>query len=102
MNDRVKMYCSSVDLVDELEKEVTQLKERVSYEISLRPRWAQGYSIDSIAAQGATSALHAIWDALGASNQTEAMRICESFRLLTAKTAPRTPAPAHPDPQDVL
>lgn len=65
--------CSS-----ETQSEVARLREQLAAEVARRPRWAQGFSDDSIAAQCSTNALHEIWEALGVKNQTEAM--CEIAR----------------------
>ncbi len=54
------------DGLAELERSVKTLE-------SLRPHWAQGYTSDSIAAQGSIASLAQLWDMLGATNQTEAV-----------------------------
>lgn len=49
---------------------------------ALRPVWAQGFSSDSVAAQGLGNAVSEMWGILGVKNQTEAM---ERLRFLTAE-----------------
>lgn len=58
--------------VEKLEREVKALE-------SLRPAWAQGWSSDSIAAQLASNAMLDMWEALGVSNQTDAMNRINSL-----------------------
>jgi hypothetical protein len=66
--------------ITELEAEVERLKGSLEVEIKLRPRWAQGYSSDSVAAQCAQDALYQIFEKLGVSNQTEAMQALEEIK----------------------
>ena len=61
------------------EGEVERLKGTLEAEIKLRPRWAQGYSSDSVAAQCAQNALYGIFKKLGVSTQTEAMQALEEM-----------------------
>jgi hypothetical protein len=62
------------------EAEVKKLKARLETEIELRPRWAQGYSSDSVAAQCAQNALYEIFEKLGVTSQTEAMQALDEIQ----------------------
>jgi hypothetical protein len=66
--------------ITELQAEVKRLKGTLEAEIKLRPRWAQGYSSDSVAAQCAQNALYAIFKKLGVSTQTEAMQALDEIQ----------------------
>lgn len=70
--------------VNPLQAELDEARQSIKALESLRPHWAQGYSSDSMAAQSKTAALSDIWEALGASNQTEAMG---RLRKLAAREA---------------
>lgn len=59
------------------EDKVERLKDLIAAENELRPRWAQGYSSDSVAAQCSQAALSEIFKKLGVTNQTEAMQALE-------------------------
>lgn len=64
---------------------ISDMTEKHAGEIAaleaLRPHWAQGHSSDSVAAQASTAALSQIWEALGATNQTEAMERVKLLQL---------------------
>lgn len=79
------VYSMAVEL-DEARKEITQLREQVAAEIKQRPKWAYGFSNDSVAAQVAMSALQSIWEILGVSDQTAAMQ--ELKRLSDSRRKP--------------
>ena len=53
--------------------EIEKLKSDIANLESMRPHWAKGYSSDSMAAQGQTSALSQVWELLGVDNQTDCM-----------------------------
>ena len=59
--------------IAELQAEVERLKRAQQAETALRPRWAQGFSSDSEAAQSSQIALHQIYEKLGVDDQTQAM-----------------------------
>ena len=63
--------------ITKLRAEVERLKDLIAAENELRPRWAQGYSSDSVAAQCSQAALSEIFKKLGVTNQTEAMQALE-------------------------
>jgi len=52
---------------------IKRLEQQLETERSMRPQWAQGFTSDSIAAQSTSTAMHALWNLLGATNQTQAM-----------------------------
>lgn len=62
------------EAVNPLQAELDDAREHIAMLESLRPHWAQGFSSDGVAAQAQTAALSSIWEALGVSNQTEAMQ----------------------------
>lgn len=58
-----------VDLAEELRK----ARSMIEVLESARPHWAQGYTLDGVAAQTTAAALSGLWKLLGARNQTEAV-----------------------------
>jgi len=59
--------------------EITKLERRISALEQLRPVWAKGYSSDGEAAQITSSALSQLWEMLGVSNQTDAVKKLKSL-----------------------
>ncbi|MGY2429595.1 hypothetical protein [Pseudomonas tolaasii] len=53
-----------------MQDEIDELRNKVEALEAMRPHWAKGYTSDSVAAQGQTSALSQVWEALGVNDQT--------------------------------
>lgn len=70
---------------EDLAHQVETLRAQVEHLESLRPHWAKGFSSDSIAAQGQTTALNQLWALLGVKDQTAAV---DALKKLTAKPLP--------------
>jgi len=60
-------------LVKTLPQKIEALETTIIVLESARPHWAQGFTSDSMAAQGFSSALTALWKLLEADNQTDAV-----------------------------
>lgn len=56
----------------EMRTKIRRLESALETERSMRPQWAQGFTSDSMAAQSTSTALHALWDMLQVTNQTQA------------------------------
>jgi allophanate hydrolase subunit 1 len=72
--------------IADLQSEVTAANNVVASAEAHRPLWAMGYTSDSIAAQSTSAALTQIWKAIGAKDQTDAMRRLELMNGLLRGT----------------
>lgn len=81
---------SLVNEVETLRSTNRRLTDSIAALEKLRPHWAQGHTSDSIAAQVNLAATVGMWEALGVSDQTEAM---QRIRDLIALEQEATPAP---------
>lgn len=71
----------------ELEAENARLTAELEAVEKLRPHWAQGWTSDGVAAQVSTAALSQLWELLGTTNQTQAVRaVVELKQAVDAET----------------
>ena len=63
-----------IEATEKLKAQYTSnLREQAKYYEERRPHWAKGYTSDSVAAQAHLDCTVAMWELLGADNQTQAM-----------------------------
>lgn len=76
-------------LVDQYRQAFEDLSTKLAEVERQRPRWAKGYSTDSIAAQVSEGALAELWELMGVSNQTDAVEKLQGLVAMESlKAAP--------------
>ena len=69
-----------INLLDDQEKDISNLEKNIEHLEELRPEWAQGYTSDSMAAQYSTDAKKQLWKLLGAEDQTQAVQAIRDLK----------------------